>query len=268
MKQLFESPRPYMAQGARPGGASGDYSYWTLSVRQAVRCAVDGKWEMPAFQRSYVWKPSQVCDLADSLWHGYPVGFFLLWDDRRPAAGQPPHLWIADGHQRLTSLCLLFGQPPRWWRLREDREGARLMRRYAVHFDLEASQPPFFAVPGESDAGRGHLVSVPDLLALELDNESDRSEFQRIVDAAVSRRRPEPQRCEIEQRLRRVCAIGERSLLATVVAHRRAEEVLEVFQRLNSRGMRFRRLLLKLLMQRTAMQIKLSRRSPAATEND
>lgn len=253
--KLLASSGPCGVGGGRPGGApgtdeAGEYGYWTLSVRQAVRCALEGQWDVPAFQRRYVWKPWQVCDLADSLWRGYPIGFFLLWHDRREAGTKRHPLWIADGHQRLTSLCLLFGQPPRWWRSRDDREGAQLMRRYAVYFDLEASHPPFFRVaPRGCEGSHAHLVAVPRLLALELGNEPDRAEFQRIIDAAASRRCPAPDRNELERRLRRVLAIGERAVLATVFAHRRTDEVLEVFQRLNSSG-RFRRLLLKLLMQR------------------
>jgi hypothetical protein len=42
--------------------------------------------------------------------------------------------------------------------------------------------------------------------------------------------------------------IGRRQLAAAVVSHGR-EGVLEVFARLNSRGMRFRRLLLKMAME-------------------
>lgn len=52
----------------------------------------------------------------------------------------------------------------------------------------------------------------------------------------------------IAERLRRVAAIGYRELLVTALSCDR-DEVIEIFQRLNSRGMKFRRLLLKFAMQ-------------------
>ena len=34
---------------------------------------------LPAIQREYVWKPSQVVRLFDSILRGYPIGSFLAW---------------------------------------------------------------------------------------------------------------------------------------------------------------------------------------------
>ena len=49
--------------------------------------------------------------------------------------------------------------------------------------------------------------------------------------------------------------IRHRKLVATLVHHER-EDVLEIFERLNSRGMRFRRLLLKLAMEEIPAAIR------------
>ena len=38
----------------------------------------------PEFQRGFVWKPKQVCDLIKSLWLDYPVGTLLVWDASSP----------------------------------------------------------------------------------------------------------------------------------------------------------------------------------------
>src|SRR3954466_3934186 len=76
---------------------------------------------LPEIQRPFVWKTSQVRDLFDSMYRGFPVGYLLFWANdnvkgvktigtekkQHPA----PRLLIVDGQQRLTSLyAVLKGQ--------------------------------------------------------------------------------------------------------------------------------------------------------------
>jgi hypothetical protein len=60
---------------------------------------------------------------------------------------------------------------------------------------------------------------------------------------------------ELYRRLSRAVMIYQRKLVATLVEHPR-EDVLEIFERLNSRGMRFRKLLLKLAMEEIPAAIR------------
>ena len=74
---------------------------------------------LPEMQRRYVWKSSQVRDLVDSLYRGYPSGAILLWEtpgevqlqsfaveqDGSPIGSQQ---LLLDGQQRLTSLTALL----------------------------------------------------------------------------------------------------------------------------------------------------------------
>ena len=72
-----------------------------------------GEIGLPDIQRPFVWPKARVRDLFDSMYRGYPVGYFLFWknaisEDAR-AIGldtkqKPPRLLIVDGQQRLTSL--------------------------------------------------------------------------------------------------------------------------------------------------------------------
>ena len=68
---------------------------------------------LPDLQRPFVWKRSQVRDLFDSLYRGYPAGYFLLWNPPSGedshgigvgSAHEKPRKMIVDGQQRLTSL--------------------------------------------------------------------------------------------------------------------------------------------------------------------
>jgi hypothetical protein len=91
-----------------------------VDIVRHIDDATLGRLNVPEFQRKYVWRPSKVADLVDSLWRGYPIGTLLLWessyDSPRTALGtQEGKLWIVDGQQRVTSLAILFGKKPYWW---------------------------------------------------------------------------------------------------------------------------------------------------------
>lgn len=63
---------------------------------------------IPEIQRPFVWKNSQVRDLIDSLYKGYPTGYLILWKnpnvklkDGTISSGKKV---IIDGQQRITAL--------------------------------------------------------------------------------------------------------------------------------------------------------------------
>ena len=63
---------------------------------------------IPEIQRPFVWKRSQVRDLIDSLYNGYPTGYIITWKnpdvhtkDGGKASGKKV---LIDGQQRITAL--------------------------------------------------------------------------------------------------------------------------------------------------------------------
>src|SRR5690349_21466967 len=76
---------------------------------------------LPEFQRGYVWNRDQVRGLMRSLYRGYPVGSFLIWETESDSttvrgsdgASAGPKLLLLDGQQRVTSLYgVARGRPP------------------------------------------------------------------------------------------------------------------------------------------------------------
>lgn len=63
---------------------------------------------IPEIQRPFVWKKSQVRDLIDSLYNGYPVGYIITWQNPsvRLKDGTSSHgkQILIDGQQRITAL--------------------------------------------------------------------------------------------------------------------------------------------------------------------
>ena len=72
-----------------------------------------GEIKLPEIQRGFIWKPTQVAKLIDSLYRGYPTGSLLFWRTMESPlardfalAGTPPQpaiqpLYLLDGQQRL-----------------------------------------------------------------------------------------------------------------------------------------------------------------------
>lgn len=50
-----------------------------ISIAKALRQIQEHRLILPAIQREFVWKPSQVIRVFDSIMRGYPVGSFLSW---------------------------------------------------------------------------------------------------------------------------------------------------------------------------------------------
>jgi hypothetical protein len=59
-------------------------AYESIKIREVVDRSVSHVWSIPEFQRGFVWKPSQVRDLAESLWLDYPIGSLLVWNSQDP----------------------------------------------------------------------------------------------------------------------------------------------------------------------------------------
>ncbi|MGH9579061.1 MAG: DUF262 domain-containing protein, partial [Terriglobales bacterium] len=53
-----------------------------LKAWELVERAVSHELSVPEFQRGFVWKPTQVRDLAESLWLEYPIGSLLIWNSQ------------------------------------------------------------------------------------------------------------------------------------------------------------------------------------------
>lgn len=101
-----------------------------MTIATALKLIQKNELILPAIQREYVWKPSQVIKIFDSVLRGYPVGSFLSWKvlpetvssfkfygfmrdysgyDKKhnPVVDIPTDrevIAVLDGQQRLTSL--------------------------------------------------------------------------------------------------------------------------------------------------------------------
>jgi hypothetical protein len=94
-----------------------EVNYNLAALIQQIDMGIIG---LPDIQRPFVWPDTKVRDLFDSMYKGYPVGYFLFWANANvehtkgigtTAKQKHPNLLIVDGQQRLTSLyAVIKGQ--------------------------------------------------------------------------------------------------------------------------------------------------------------
>jgi len=215
-----------------------------LKTWELVDRAVSHSLSVPEFQRGFVWKPIQVRDLAESLWLDYPIGSLLIWnstggvEERIARDAQKPTLWLVDGQQRATALCILFGRKPYWWASAEDWE--RTLRRYDVRFDMNSKEPPFFYVANAiiRKARGNRYASLSRLLVLDTQKEKDQKTLESLAREIKAEGLCDGMDAmEVYARLDRVRKVREKDVVTVTVNHE-LEDVVEIFSRLNSRGTR------------------------------
>ena len=84
------------------------YSNYPLSISAILGLIEANDIAIPEIQRPFVWKKTQVRDLIDSLYKGYPTGYLILWKnpnvklkDGTVSSGKKV---LIDGQQRITAL--------------------------------------------------------------------------------------------------------------------------------------------------------------------
>lgn len=84
------------------------YSVTPHPIETLITWVKSGEIAIPEIQRPFVWEPTKVRNLLDSLYQGYPVGYLIAWrnptvklKDGTPSAGKRI---LIDGQQRVTAL--------------------------------------------------------------------------------------------------------------------------------------------------------------------
>lgn len=98
-------------------------------IEEILNLLKKGHWQIPEFQREYVWTQDQVKKLVNSILNSYPIGLVTTWDQPQGnphTTGKPVELkgpvqfkdydtspaviqLVLDGKQRLTTLAMVFG---------------------------------------------------------------------------------------------------------------------------------------------------------------
>ncbi len=204
------------------------YQFVQNTVANILEFIKSGEYVVPEIQRPFIWKRSQVRDLIDSLYHGYPTGYIITWrnPDVKTKDGTVSNgrRLLIDGQQRVTALrAALVGEEV----LNEDFDYTRI----SIAFNpLETEDSKKFAVQDAS-----HLKDprwVPDISILF---SNDFNMFSYVQEYA--QRNPDSNPAEVNASLQTLKDIANRSIGVIELDQKLdIEEVTEIFIRINSKG--------------------------------
>lgn len=183
---------------------------------------------IPEIQRPFVWKRSQVRDLIDSLYNGYPTGYIITWKnpdvqtkDGGKANGKKV---LIDGQQRITALmAAISGREV----LDEDFNRDRIKIAFNPFATDETKR---FAVQDAS-----HLKDkkwIPDISIIFSPNFR-----QRAFENEYKENNPNVDLDELSEVLLKLKGISNRQIGVIELDHTLdIDEVTEIFIRINSKG--------------------------------
>ncbi len=199
-----------------------------IAISDLVEACVKGDYQIPEFQREFVWRPSQLAAFADSLSQGFPVGCLTIWP-QVTKEGEAT-VYVVDGQQRLTALCVMFGRRPDW---KDDKKWQAISDTRGQYLNVSPD--------GESSFGgkRGGWVSLPISDILAKGSEEEVNDLVReTLDATKIMR--EPATVTLLEKARQVWNLRLHVLPIVQVTAEDPMEVAEMYQRLNLEGTKIR----------------------------
>ena len=208
------------------------YTPNSLSVSAILGLIASGDIAIPEIQRPFVWKKTQVRDLLDSLYKGYPTGYLIIWKnpdvrlkDGKVSAGKKI---LIDGQQRVTALMTaIAGIPVTQSNYKKDRIKIAFDPFQAFSEDQDAE---IFAVQDSS-----HLKSkrwIPDVAEIF---RNDFSVFSFITNYCKDNPEMDPE--TLDKVLTKLRGIGNRMIGVIDLSEKlNIDIVTDIFIRINSKG--------------------------------
>ena len=211
------------------------FSHTQFPVKALIEQIDSGELTLPDLQRPFVWKRSSVRKLFDSLYRGYPAGYFLFWttqtavDHHRVGSAQQSGKgvkMIVDGQQRLTSLYAVM-------KMREVLTSDNETQLIRISFNPLTEE---FAV---ADAARENdpewLTSISEMWNTEEGQWAFTNRF--IAELSNSRELTPTEQQTVGKSLSKLAALSDFQFSALELSSELAiDEVAEIFVRINSTG--------------------------------
>jgi hypothetical protein len=199
-----------------------------LSVQTILGHIKGGDIAIPEIQRPFVWSATQVRDLLDSLYNGYPTGYLIVW--------QNPNVKLKDGSNAIGKKVLIDGQQ-RVTALMAAVAGIEVFDNdYNLHTIPIAFNPitdnedERFAVPSAAIRNDKHWIQ----------------DISKVFDGGFStwqfipeylKNNPECDGASVNEAITRLMSIVNSQIgMITLSADLSIDEVTEIFVRINSKG--------------------------------
>ena len=201
------------------------YSVNNYTVDTLLASIKSGEIAIPEMQRPFVWDSSQVRDLMDSLYKGFPVGYIIVWQnpkvklkDGTTATGKKV---LIDGQQRITALAAaIVGQ--------EVLDNHYKWRRIAIAFN-----PIDESFEVANSANQRSSKWIPDIAKVF---EPAFDSFSFVMEYCQKNEIPS-QMSQINNVINKLRAMQNNSLgVITLAEDLDIDSVTEIFIRINSKG--------------------------------
>lgn len=190
---------------------------------------------LPDLQRPFVWKRSRIRDLFDSLYKGFPAGYFLFWNTQKQVdshsigirtQSRESQKMIVDGQQRLTSLyAVMKGKP-----IINEASEEQLIR---IAFNPMTEE--FTVANASSDKNPEYISNISDIWASGKGTFDFINEF--INQLAETRDLDNSQRSLIARNIQQLENVRNYQFSVLVLsADLDVDTVAEIFQRINAGG--------------------------------
>lgn len=152
-----------------------------MTIDQILAKLRTGEWQVPKFQREFIWSPEQVFGLLNSIFKSRPLGLITLWAQpqaNRHTSSEPITLrnakfkhfdtdpavmkLILDGRQRLTAMTMAFGG------LREADARRNYSGAWFLNIDADPNGEQFIVYKIPKQIESEHLNTKPVCLAKAL----------------------------------------------------------------------------------------------------
>lgn len=205
------------------------FSVTQLSISNILSNINSGSIAIPDIQRPFVWQGSQVRDLIDSLYKGYPTGYLII--------SQNPSIKLKNGGSAIGKQVIIDGQQ-RITALMTSIAGQEIL---TSNFELKRIKIAFN--PIAKDGEQSFAVSTPahDKSSIWI---SDISEvFQEVLPLnfiqEYLKKNPDIDQATVTDSISKLLAIKQCQLgVITLNADLDINEVTEIFVRINSKGAR------------------------------
>lgn len=204
------------------------FSITTYSVQAILGLISSQEIAIPEIQRPFVWSRTQVRDLVDSLYNGYPTGYLITWknpDVKVKGGGTAEGKTVLiDGQQRVTALmAALAGLQV----LNEDYERIRVQIAFDPLYAGEDS--PFAVLTPALEKSPRWINDISEFFAPDFDSWSFVNDYIEKNEGADPK--------QVNRGITDLKAIATRQLgVIAIDADCSIDQVTDIFIRINSKG--------------------------------
>ena len=208
------------------------YTPSSITVGAILGLIASGDIAIPEIQRPFVWKKTQVRDLLDSLYKGFPTGYLIIWKnpdvrlkDGKVSAGKKI---MIDGQQRVTALMTAIA-------------GIAVTNSNYKKERIKIAFDPFQAFSEDKDAeifavqDSSHLKSkrwIPDIAEVF---KNDFDVFSFVTEYCNNN--PDMESKTLGKAITKITAIGNRQIGVIELSDKLSIDVVtDIFIRINSKG--------------------------------